>query len=95
MLTPVHVEHATKFFERLFEFRYSSAISHSAGRVILVGKNTGISLFPEGGTDRSGRVCAVDMLGHNEVLTVVSVHVPNEPAETLKTWSITLKLLQK
>ncbi|MDD9361924.1 MAG: hypothetical protein PV344_03260, partial [Anaplasma sp.] len=44
-------------------------------------KNKGLSLFPEWESDRSGRVCAVDLLCHDEVLRVVSVHAPNEPAE--------------
>lgn len=38
-------------------------------------------MFPEWETDRSGRVCAVDLLCHGDVLRVVSVHAPNDPAE--------------
>lgn len=80
-LTADHVVYATQFFQRHFEFRYSSAMSHSGGTAVLVRKNRGFTVFPEWEHDRSGRVCAVDLLCRGTVLRIVSLYAPNDPVE--------------
>lgn len=80
-LTSRHVEEASKFFENIYVFRHSCAISSSAGTAVLVRKHKGIAVFPDWETDQSGRVCAIDMLYQNDIFRVVAVHAPNQPAE--------------
>lgn len=80
-LTAQHANQAVQFFENHFELRYVNAISHSAGTAVLIKKKSGITVFPEWETDRSGRICALDVLYHNEAIRIVAAHVPNQPTE--------------
>lgn len=88
--TDPQVEEMSFFFEKYFSFVHSKAVSSSGGTGILIRRNRGLSMFPEFERDRSGRICAVDLMRGDQLLKFVSIYAPNEPADR-KDFFVTLR----